>query len=290
MGMLFAAALVALGAALVALPGPRRTLREAIEKQWLVLAGGLVDVGGYRLRIECTGSSAPTVILDSGLNTTQDAWDAVKGTLGGSVRVCSYDRAGLGRSEAGPKPRTSQQIVDELHRLLINGRVPGPYVLVGHSFGGLNVRLYASEHPEQVAGLVLVEPAHEDQYLRFAALMLPASAEEYLRHEGGGNYEGVDLLKSAEQVRAAPPPPPVPSVVISGDLRRETGEGAAVAQRRLAIQELHPDLVRRLPNARHVIAEGSGHLVPHDRPDVISSAVQTVVQASRGQQVPQGAR
>ncbi len=275
-------------ALLAAVPGIRRSVRETAEYHWLVLTGGLVDVGGYRLRIDCVGSGSPTVVMDAGLNLTRSMWDGVRPELARVARVCAYDRAGLGRSEPGPRPRTTQQIVDELHALLANARIPGPYVLVGHSFGGLNVRLYANRHPEQVAGLVLVDASHEDQYARFAALKPPGEREAYLQHEGGGNDEGADLLRSAEQVRTARVLPPVPVVVISADPNRLSGENGVSAEMRRAIGELQADLARLVPNARHIMAEGSGHMVPLDRPDVVVEAIRTVLRASAARHVAEG--
>jgi pimeloyl-ACP methyl ester carboxylesterase len=128
--------------------------------------GKLVDVGGYRLHLFCAGSkhpNEPTVVLDAGLGDCSLIWSLVQSQIAGFTEVCSYDRAGLGWSDPGPEPRTSRVMVEELHTLLHNAGVEGPYVLVGHSFGGANVQLFASTWPDEVAGLVLVDSAHEDQ-------------------------------------------------------------------------------------------------------------------------------
>src|SRR5437868_14963164 len=109
--------------------------------------GKLVDVGGYRLHINCTGTGSPTVILDAGLGGTSLDWSKIQPAVARFTRVCSYDRAGYGWSESGPGPRTSPQIVKELHLLLVHAQVNGPYLLVGHSVGGLNMRLYAYRYP-----------------------------------------------------------------------------------------------------------------------------------------------
>lgn len=120
--------------------------------------GRLVDVGGYRLHLFCSGEGSPTVVLESGIAASSLSWILVQRSVAEFTRVCSYDRAGLGWSEAAFSARTCSQIVAELDLLLRNANVPPPYVLVGHSFGGLVVRLYTYRYPDRVAGLVLVDP------------------------------------------------------------------------------------------------------------------------------------
>ena len=123
--------------------------------------GKLVDVGGYRLHLHCIGQGSPTVVLDAGLGGFSLDWGAVQPQIATSTRVCAYDRAGLGWSEPGPTPRSPQQFASELHALLTNGGVEGPYVLVAHSLSGKTARLFASQHPDEVAGMVLVDARHE---------------------------------------------------------------------------------------------------------------------------------
>ena len=122
--------------------------------------GKLVDVGGWRLHLNCTGearASQPAVILESGAGDFSVEWSLVQPGVARFARVCSYDRAGDGWSDLGPYPRTFHQIVYELHTLLDKAGVKPPFVLVGHSYGGWLVRLYASTYPAQIAGMVLVE-------------------------------------------------------------------------------------------------------------------------------------
>ena len=123
--------------------------------------GQLVDVGGYRLHLHCIGQGSPTVVLDAGLGAFSLDWGAVQPHIAKSTRVCTYDRAGLGWSDPGPTPRSPQQFASELHALLTNGGVEGPYVLVAHSLSGKTARLFASQHPDEVAGMVLVDARHE---------------------------------------------------------------------------------------------------------------------------------
>lgn len=124
--------------------------------------GKLIDVGGYRLHLFVEGQGGPTVVMDAGLGHTSQIWSLVLPEVASFTHACAYDRAGYGWSEAGPQPRTSTQIVKELHALLKNAHIPAPYVLVGHSFGGLNMYLYALTYPDEVAGLVLVDALSKD--------------------------------------------------------------------------------------------------------------------------------
>ena len=131
--------------------------------------GRMVDMGGYRLHLNIQGApvaGSPTVVMEAAHSEPCLSWAGVQPVVAKFARVCTYDRAGLGWSESSPKPRTAPSIVDELHTLLAQAGVEPPYVLVGHSIGGLYVRLYAHEYPEQVAGMVLVDSTHEEQYAR----------------------------------------------------------------------------------------------------------------------------
>ena len=128
--------------------------------------GQLVDVNGHKTHLYCTGEGSPTVILAAGLDDFSIFWSKVQPEISKSTRVCSYDRAGLGWSEASTNPRTSGNMVKELHTLLVNANVGDPYVLVGHSFGGALVRLYAHDYPDEVVGMVLVDAAPSDLFIR----------------------------------------------------------------------------------------------------------------------------
>ena len=128
--------------------------------------GQMVDVGGYRLHFNCVGEGSPTVILESGLPGAVPVWGWVQPQVALMTRVCAYDRAGDGWSEPGPAPRDATRIAGELHTLLTNAGIQGPFVLVGHSFGGIFTRVFASRFPEQVVGMVLIDALHPDQWNR----------------------------------------------------------------------------------------------------------------------------
>ncbi|HEY0349467.1 MAG TPA: alpha/beta hydrolase, partial [Pyrinomonadaceae bacterium] len=119
--------------------------------------GQLVDAGGFRLNLYCMGSGSPTVVFDSGWEDWAPSWSTVQPQIAKWTRACSYDRAGAGFSDPGPVPRTSVRIAEELHTALKRAGIAGPYILVGHAFGGDNVRTFADLYIGEVAGLVLVE-------------------------------------------------------------------------------------------------------------------------------------
>jgi len=128
--------------------------------------GQLVDVGGYKLHINCMGEGSPTIILESGWVESSSTWLFIQPEVAKTTRVCSYDRAGYGWSDPSPHPRMAGWRADELHTLLVNANVQGLYVLVGHSLGGMFVRVYAHTYPDEVVGIVLVDSMHEEQYER----------------------------------------------------------------------------------------------------------------------------
>lgn len=119
--------------------------------------GQRVAVGGHRLHIHCTGTGSPTVVIDAGLGDWSTTWAKVQPEVARQAHVCTYDRAGYGWSDAGPLPRDAETFARELRRLLREAGIPGPYVLAGHSLGGLTVRVFAGTFPSDVAGVVLVD-------------------------------------------------------------------------------------------------------------------------------------
>lgn len=250
-----------------------------------------VQIGDYRFHYKDQGEGSPAVVLDAGLCQSMDTWRDVPAQISTFARVFTYDRPGLGSSAKVPplvvtkpagKPelRTSRQIVEELRALLRKAGVTAPYLLVGHSFGGINVRLYASMYPNDVAGIALIDSSNEDQHYRYAALMSPAERRKYLLSNRGANCEFIDLDASSAQLHEAAPLPHIPVTVISappekGDLAN--GE---------AHLELQADLARRSASSVHIFAEGSGHFIQRDRPDVVIKAIRELVDRVRNMSIP----
>jgi pimeloyl-ACP methyl ester carboxylesterase len=161
--------LLALQSASLTIGAIYQSITSANDRRTFPMPGKLVDIGGYRLHIYCTGQQVdgrPTVVFEGGLGAPWLVWDLVQPGVAEQTRTCSYDRAGYGWSDPGPQPRSARQMAGELHSLLKQAGETGPYLLVGHSLGGIIIRIYAAEYPEQVSGLVLVDARHEDFFTR----------------------------------------------------------------------------------------------------------------------------
>ena len=173
---------------------------------------GMFDVGGYDLYLRCTGTGTPTVVMDASANEDSSTWADVEPSLASATRVCVYDRAGLGQSEPGPVPRTSQTMVDDLTTLLHVADVPGPYVLVGHSIAGFNVHVFARQDGgDTVAGVVLIDATPPDiiAALDSVGAVIPPPSDTV------ENAEGQDLRASAAEALTAGAFPPVPLAVLT---------------------------------------------------------------------------
>jgi pimeloyl-ACP methyl ester carboxylesterase len=240
---------------------------------------GLYRAAGARLFMDCRGAGPRTVVLDSGLGVDSNAtWAAVRPAVARFARVCQYDRAGMGSSPPGPRPRTSQRMVDELRALLRAAGVKPPYVLVGASFGGLNAQLFASEHPREVAGVVLVDGLHPDLDRRIEAILgRRASAER--RAALARNGEGVrfaDILASDAQVRAHRAFPGVPLVALEHGISFDPGGDPDPRVERMwgALQRAN---AARSPRGRVVLAPHSHHRIAEDQPELVISAIRHVI-------------
>jgi pimeloyl-ACP methyl ester carboxylesterase len=240
-------------------------------------------VNGRPMYIECRGAGTPVVILDAGLGVlASQTWAAVLPRLSARTRTCFYERPGIGRSAPAPAPRTSAAIVAELRALLRTAHVPGPYVLVGASFGGLNMQLMASEHPHDAAGVVLVDSLHADFDRRFSEVMGQRAAAERaaaLAH----NSEGIrfaDLLESDRQVEAAPRFPAIPLRVLAHSDSFDPG-GRPVARLERLWRRLQRALGQLSPQGEVAIVPGTTHRIAEDAPGAVAAAVMSEVSEIR---------
>jgi hypothetical protein len=227
------------------------------------VAGQVVTVNGHQLFIKCEGTApGPTVILMAGGHGTTETWDRVQPQVSSFATVCSYDRAGLGKSGPIAQPQSADQIVDDLEDLLSAAHVRPPYLLVGHSIGGIYVRKYDERHDSQVIGMVLVDSSHEEQIWRFAKDE-PEALNEYpdwkdvaaMRAEG---FLPPDELlqwhfeKPLIVLEHAIPPEPI-------------------------WHEMQENLAKRSPQGKLITATKSSHYIQKLQPELVISSIRTVL-------------
>jgi len=237
------------------------------------------------------GGGRPTVVLETGLGAESAEWAAVQERLALVARVCRYDRANRGASDPAPTPRTARDMVADLDRVLKAAGEPGPYVLVGHSFGGLLVRLYAHLHRERVAGLVLVDSMHEDQFDVFGPLFPPAKPDDSqpLREvrafwTGGwrkpeSTQEGIDFPSSLDQGRAIGSLGDLPIHVLTAGtfLNQPLVPGAARPHLQARWEELQRRFLDLSSRTTQSFAREHGHFLQREAPDRIVEAVTAMV-------------
>lgn len=277
--------------------------------------GRMVDLGGYSLHINCQGTGSPTVILDAGIGDWSTHWTAVQNLLKADTRVCSYDRAGYGWSEPGPRPRDSSRIAGELHSLLDKARIDPPYILVGHSFGGFNMRLFASTYPDEVAGLVLVDASHQgsltlqrnpdgsipstgmsgnqlmaiqptnEEDLKFPAEAQAAIHDNLLHTKSmvTARSEFRSLGFSVQELKQSAPLGHLPLIVLTRGKRVWPDDAIGNAKEK-NWQDEQAELVKLSYNSSQRIALNSGHHIHLDEPKVVADAIRDLTIMARKQQ------
>jgi pimeloyl-ACP methyl ester carboxylesterase len=256
---------------------------------------GVVPVGTLKLHLHCEGQGSPLIVFESGSGDDGTVWRWLQRDLAKLTRACAYDRAGLGNSEPGQKPRTSQQMADELYALLEAAHQPAPYVLVGHSAGGLNVRLFASRYASEVAGMVLVDVVSSAYQSRFMSLLPPEVLERIKRRmrKIPDGWEFDSFVESLNQVASAPALGDIPLVVLSAGQSEPPQPGVSdeLHARLLAIEnEMQAELSQLSTNSARVVAPKSGHYIQWDAPALVVESITEVVRAARVQGRVDGAR
>jgi pimeloyl-ACP methyl ester carboxylesterase len=251
--------------------------------------GDMVRIGGGRsLYLSCSGSGGPTVILEAGFGGTTNEWDAVQPKLARTTRTCAYDRAGLGNSLPIPGVHDAGDEIADLQHLLEHAKVAPPYVLVGHSYGGLLMRLFARAHPEETAGVVLVEAMGRDQDRRFERVWraLPAALRAKVPEPMGEPVtDGVDIRAGEALDSKSRSLPDVPLAVITRGRPDEELPRRVRPVAQAAWMHMQDELAAMSPDHVHVVATRSDHIVPSyatGQPGVVVKAVRAVTDAVRG--------
>ncbi|NJC32553.1 pimeloyl-ACP methyl ester carboxylesterase [Sphingomonas jejuensis] len=270
----------------------------AASTEWPI--DGRFDVGGRSIRLSCGGAGGPAVVIDAGMGTApvEDAgWRAIAAQVEPVTRVCLYDRAGLGRSDpAAPGPRSSLDAARDLHAALGTAGVTGPYLLVGHSVGGLHAQVFAARYPADTAGLVLVSTTHPDQFSTWLALLPPSAPGEEpaitearsflvaMQTDPGKNEERLDMHASAVQARQLTSLGNKPVIVLthSPRFRMVPGLSEPIAVRlEDATQRMQRQFLSLSTNARQNVADRAGHGLPHEAPAFVVEGILQGVAAVR---------
>ena len=249
------------------------------------LSGGqMVSTGKHRLYLNCSGqNSGPTLVLEAGAGASSSNFAKVQGQIENFAHVCSYDRAGLGKSDKPTGQESEIGIVEDLHQLLLNAHEPGPYVLVGHSLGGVYVRAFQRRYPQLVEGVVLVDSSHEEQLNRYSALS-PELGRQFASQ--GGRYTYDDMYRLFGQLRPGETLDwrvDLPIVVI--EHKQPTPKAAAPSSEPTNAlpavdktwHEMQVDLSHRSTCAQLWEAPKEGHDIPDEQPELVVRAVRKVL-------------
>ena len=249
-------------------------------------SGEFVDVGGRRLYMECSGSGSPTILLEAGFGGSSQDWAEVLPELGRTTRTCAYDRAGLGASDAIPGVHDAADEVEDLERLLDRAGIEPPYVLAGHSYGGLLARLFTRAHAEETGGVVLVDAVGRDDWRRGFAAWPKTLAPELRRMWAEPIVDGVDRRAGAALASRIRSLGDKPLVVVTAAREREQFDEFPPSLFRQAERQwrkLQTELASLSPDHAHVVASRSDHFIHRSdqQPEVVVRAIQAVVRAVR---------
>jgi pimeloyl-ACP methyl ester carboxylesterase len=240
--------------------------------------GHLVDVGSNKMFLDCTGPAhGTTVILEAGTGDSSDAWSVVQKQVEQFAHVCSYDRLGLGKSSKPNVTHTADEIVEDLHQLLRAAQIPPPYVMVGHSIGGIYVRKYSAIYPAEVTGMVLVDSAHEEQFSRVSQVS-PEWAKRIHDKFPADEQRRQGFLAQDEHLAWNFSGPLV--VIEHGQTPPSATSDPMAKQSEVVFQQLQLDLVARSKHGGIRVAQKSGHYVQRDEPELVTQSIKDVLRST----------
>jgi pimeloyl-ACP methyl ester carboxylesterase len=238
-----------------------------------------VNIEGHEFRLLISGHGSPVVVFETGgspaYGSPLEAWERVQPAVSQFTRTVSYDRAGIGWSAPGPKPRDARQVAGELHAALRASHVEPPYILVGHSFGGPLNRVFAGMYPDEIAGIVLVDPTQEE-FIDWNQTRDP-------NHQERRDEEWKDIQTSLAEAHESQLPPEIPVIVITAMGPRVLPSFATEEQKQeMSIikpmwLKFHDEWVKTIPNGQHIITKNSGHSIPFEEPELVIKTIRDVV-------------
>jgi pimeloyl-ACP methyl ester carboxylesterase len=224
---------------------------------------GKIDVGGYSLYVNCYGKGEQTVIFEAGIGNGSENWIEVQPEISKIARTFSYDRSGIGNSDATKSRRTSLAQVRALHTLLNRVKAKAPYIIVAHSIGGFNARLFAATYPKEVSGIVFVDSSHENQFLKLRGKQLKDLKEmlDGIEH----SYDAIPSASEVKKMRDKDSLRNIPIIVLS------------------AIQPSFDqnDLLKLSKYNKHICVKDSGHFIHSDRPQIVIDAIKELIEKTR---------
>jgi pimeloyl-ACP methyl ester carboxylesterase len=238
-----------------------------------------VDVGGHSLQLLIGGQGSPAVVFEAGFGADIASWSRVQKDVAAFAQTVSYDRAGLGQSNPGPKPRSAKQIATELHVALEKSGIKPPYVMVGHSFGGIYVRVFADMYPKEVVGLVLIDPSQEsfnDWLIKNQPDRVKASESNIAKAGEGVQAEFASVDASYSQARAAKVPAGIPVTLLTA-----TVDDSMPPEARKVWIEKHKEWLATVPGSKHIVVEKASHFIQAQQPAVVIEAIKQVSKQPR---------
>ncbi|GAE25519.1 hypothetical protein JCM9140_1519 [Halalkalibacter wakoensis JCM 9140] len=233
----------------------------------------MIQVSDCKLYAQLLGENKgkPTIVMDAGYGDFSTVWDSVIIELSMLSNVFVYDRAGLGKSESSSRSRTSYEMVNELKELLTEAKIEAPYILVGHSFGGVNVRLFATEYPNDVCGILLIDSTPEEYREKF----LPTMPKEFqLAYNKQFVIEGTydEFMESLKQLQDSKRKLHVPLIVLSAGKKAHYSK-----ESQLLWNKMQKEISDLSTNSQFIIAKKSAHYIQDDEPEVVVSAVKSLI-------------
>jgi pimeloyl-ACP methyl ester carboxylesterase len=246
-----------------------------------------VDVEGHNLRMFISGRGGPTVVFETGGSPSDggplECWELVQPAVSKFARTVSYDRAGIGLSAPGPKPRDARQVARELHAALKKVHLLPPYVLVGHSFGGPLNRVFGGMYPDEIAGMVLVDPTQEE-FIDWQQDRNRSQRSDYVERQ---DEEWNEIQASLAEAHESRLPPGIPVALITA-MGPRVLPGFVTEKQKEDLKTIKPmwlkfhnEWIGKITNSQHITTENSGHGIPFEEPELVINTIRQVVEQSR---------